>query len=114
MTEQETESYQQIEMIAALTLNLYRSVTTGNESSYQAQLRSELQHIRPGDVVVDIADWHRAAEERVGTVEHVYKQHGGSDFYVVKSVNGRTDVWRNAKLIKVLDTPFNMVSAGGG
>ncbi len=98
-----------VDALAATALSLYRAAMVANAGEFVSSLRHDLLHPRPGDIVLDVHDWWRPADERLGVLEHIMRQaDGGGCVAFVRRLNGRYETWKHAHLVKVNTQPFNL------
>ncbi len=98
-----------VEALAATALSLYRAAMVANAGAFVSALRQDLLHPRPGDIVMDVHEWWRPADERLGVLEHIMRQaEGGGCVAFVRRLNGRYETWKQAHLVKINTQPFNL------
>jgi hypothetical protein len=96
-----------IEALAATALNLYRTSMIPGGSAYVAMLRKDLLNPRPGDIVLDVVDYHRPARARLAVLERVLRVTAtNGKIALVRTLSGGYETWHNCHLVKVPDKPF--------
>lgn len=98
-----------IEVLAATTLTLYRATIMSarlRHGTWLQALDADLFTVCPGDLVMDVRDWHTAGRERIGFLNTILRQTPDGVVALVQKLDGHFVTWKDARLVKVYQRPF--------
>jgi len=102
-----------LRLLKVSAYNLYKATLCSSNAPKMADLRQELWHPKPGDLVLEISSFHQNLDslENIGRLKEIkdwpYAEDGtgpSRKVYVLELFDGREFTWENCDFIKVFET----------